>query len=53
MKSAKADSERFCPSQRFKKQRNPVWIFRFLNRMDGVNDPLLSRRRFIQRFNKG
>ena len=48
--SARAGSERFFPSRRFRKRGNPVWISRFLNRTDGGKDPLLSRSQFIQRF---
>ena len=48
--SARAGSERFFPSRRFRKRWNPVWISRFLNRTDGGKDPLPSRSRIIQRF---
>ena len=48
--SARAGSERFFPSRRFRKRRNPVCISRFLNRTDGGKDPLPSRRRIVQRF---
>ena len=52
--SARAGSERFFPSRRFRKRWNPVWISRFWNRTDGGKDPLPSRRRIIQRFpNRG
>ena len=48
--SARAGSERFFLSRRFRKRRNPVWISRFWNRTDGGKDPLPSRSRIIQRF---
>ena len=48
--SARAGSERFFPSRRFRKRWNTVCITRFLNRTDGGKDPLLSRRRIVQSF---
>ena len=50
--SARAGSERFFPSRRFRKRWNPVCISRFLNRADGGKDPLPSRRRVVQRFHR-
>ena len=50
MKSARADSERFCFLRKFEKSRNTVCISDFPNCTEGEKDPLLSRRRFIQRF---
>ena len=50
--SARADSERFCFLRKFGKSRNTVCISDFPNCTEGAKDPLLSRRRFIQRFPK-
>ena len=50
IKSARADSERFCFLRKFGKSRNTVCISDFPNCTEGAKDPLLSRRRFIQRF---
>ena len=49
-KSARADSERFFLSRRFQKRWNTVSISHFWNCTAEKNDPLLSRRRYIQRF---
>ena len=49
-KSVRADAERFWPSRKFKKWRNPVWISHFFNCTNGLKDPAFSRRRFIQSF---
>ena len=49
-KSARAGSERFCSQTRFGKWRNTVCISHFSNRRLGANDPLPSRRRFVQSF---
>ena len=48
--SARADSEIFCFLRKFGKPRNTVCISDFPNCTEGAKDPLLSRRRFIQRF---
>ena len=50
MKSARADSERFCFLRKFEKSRNTVCISDFSNCTEGAKDPPPSRRRFIQRF---
>ncbi len=50
IKSARADSERFCFLRKFGKSRNTVCIPDFPNCTEGAKDSLLSRRRFIQRF---
>ena len=46
MKSARADSERFCSQARFGKRGNTLCIARFSNRRLRAKDPLLGRRRF-------
>ena len=50
IKSARADSERFCFLRKFGELRNTLCISDFPNCTGGAKDPLLSRRRFIQRF---
>ena len=50
IKSARADSERFCFLRKFGESRNTPCISDFPNCTEGAKDPLLSRRRFIQRF---
>ena len=50
IKSARADSERFCLRRKFEKYGNTWCISCFSNCTDGAKDPLFSRRRFIQRF---
>ena len=50
MKSASADSERFCFPGKQEKQRNPGCISCFSYCTGETKDPLLSRRRFVQRF---
>ena len=50
MKSASADSERFYFLRKFEKSRNTGRISDFPNCTEGAKDPLLSRRRLIQRF---
>ena len=50
IKSARADSERFCFLRKFGESRNTLCISDFPNCTEGAKDPLLSRRRFIQRF---
>ena len=49
-KSTSAGGESLFLSRRLKRQRNPVWISRFLNRADGEKDPPASRSRFVQSF---
>ena len=50
IKSARADGERFCFLRKFGKVRNTVCISTFPFCTEGAKDPLLSRRRLIQRF---
>ena len=52
IKSARAASERFCFLRKFGESRNTLCISDFPNCTEGAKDPLLSRRRFIQRFLK-
>ena len=48
MKSARTDSEGFCPQAKAGKRRNTGCISRFSACGMGAKDPLLSRRRFYQ-----
>ncbi len=52
IKSARADSGRFCFRKKDGKSRNTVCISGFSACISGAKDPLLSRRRFIQSFLK-